>query len=408
VSPSPSHSHAPPARKIAAIPGIVALFALAAAIQPRLTAADTPSQHAPSSHASSPEAHSAQVIVTAAPDTVSLADFQARLHTLDQLVAQCQSAITSANCPASQVGPDIQIALPSGSRQVHFAWLRNLLDTAADSEKKSPDKAKAKPAKAGEDSEDPDTTSPPEFQPPSLAEQLADARKRLAADAQLAATWTQTSSGPSKAAPSPQRQTLDRILAQKEYHPAVAGPSLLDRAFEKIGNWIDNILGKLEQAGFRSKWVGVTAEILFVLALTIALIWFLIRLERQGRMNATQFLPGSGGAAPSARDWQLWLEDARRAATQSAWRDAIHLLYWASISRLESLGLWPADRARTPREYLALLTQENAHHADLKTLTRSFERTWYAGRPAAEADFRQAAEVAAKLGIPPNPDRGPR
>ena len=390
MSPSPSHPYAPSARKIAAIPGLLALLALAAAIQPRLFAFENPS----------PDAHSAQVVVTPAPDTVSIADFQARLRTLDQLVAQCQSAVTPANCPSSQVGPDIQIALPSGSRQIRFAWLRTLLDAAADSQKKTAAKAKSRPSKP-EDSDDSesDSASTPEFQPPSIPQQLTDARQRLAADAQTAASWTQTA--PAKSAPTQQRQTLDRILAASEYHPAVAGPSLLDRVLEKVGNWIDNIIGKLEQAGFKSKWVGRTAEILFVLALTIALVWFLIRLERQGRMSAANFLPGTGGAAASARDWQLWLEDARRAAAQSAWRDAIHLLYWASISRLESLGPWPADRARTPREYLALLTQENAHHADLKALTRSFERTWYAGRPAAEADFRHAAEVAAKLGIPP-------
>ena len=396
MSPSPSHPHIPPARKVAAISGLLSLLALAEIIQPQLLSGETPS----------PDAHSAQVVVNAAPDAISIADFQARLHTLDRLVAQCQSAITAANCSSSQVGPDIQIALPSGARQIRFSWLRAVLDAAADSQKKPDAKAESRPSKS-DDSDDSESApkSTPEFQPPSISQQLADARERLADDSQLAATWAQTAPAPAKSAPSSQRQTLDRILAASEYHPAVAGPSLLDRALEKVGNWIDNIIGKLEHAGFKSKWVGRTAEILFVLALTIGLVWFLIRIERQGRMSAANFLPGTAGAAASARDWQLWLEDARRAAAQSAWRDAIHLLYWASISRLESLGLWPADRARTPREYLALLTQENPHHADLRALTRSFERTWYAGRPAAESDFRQASEVAAKLGIPPHPDR---
>jgi hypothetical protein len=345
--------------------------------------------------ASTTHAHGAaalvqSVTVSAAPDAVSVADFQSRIQSLDKLVAQCQSAITPANCSSSQVGPDLQLTLPTGSRQIRFAWLRNLLDAASDSSKKSKDDPKSK---ASED-EDAQTapSRPTDFRPPTLIQQLADARQRLAEESRLAASRHATP------AATPQRQTLDRILAQKEFHPAIAGPSLIDRAFEKVGNWIDTVIGRLEQAGFKSRWVGRTAEILFVLALTIAIVWFFIRLERQGRLAAAQFLPGTGGAAASARDWQLWLEDARRAASQSAWRDAIHLLYWASISRLESHGFWPADRARTPREYLALLTQENAHHADLKALTRSFERTWYAGRPAAESDFRQAAEVAAKLG----------
>jgi len=336
------------------------------------------------------------VTVSAAPDAVSIPAFQARIQTLDKLVAHCQTAITPANCSSSDVGPDLQINLPTGARQIRFAWLRNLLDAASESTKKSGKEDKTTPKDDETDDASP-APRPSDFQPPTLIQQLADARLRLAQESKLAEASLAAQPGASQSA-TLQRQTLDRILAQKEFHPAVAGPSLIERAFEKVGNWIDTIIGKLEQAGFKSKWVGRTAEILFVLALTIALVWFFIRLERQGRLAASQFLPGTGGAAASARDWQLWLEDARRAASQSAWRDAIHLLYWASISRLESHGFWPADRARTPREYLALLTQENAHHADLKALTRSFERTWYAGRPAAESDFRHAADVAAKLG----------
>jgi len=128
------------------------------------------------------------------------------------------------------------------------------------------------------------------------------------------------------------------------------------------------------------------------------LVWFLIRLERRGRLGIGSIRPETGAGAASARDWQLWLADARAADGQGAWRDAIHLLYWASISRLESGGLWPADRARTPREYLALLSSESAQRPALATLTRSFERAWYAGRPAGESDFRQAEQLAAQLG----------
>lgn len=389
---SDRHRNRPPASKSGGIQAARSVFAslalltLAAALEPRLAAQPAP------------ETRSASVAGTPTPNTISVSDYRDRIHSLDQLVAECQKAMTRANCPSAQVGPDIQLALPNGPRQIRFGWLRILLDAASESQKTAQvakEQAKSPPS----DPDDSDSEAPPAFQPRPLPQQLADARKRLAADAENAAKWAQ--SPPAKTTNS-QRETLDRILAAKEYHPAVAGPSLLDRALEKAGNWIDDFLGKLEQAGFKSKWVGRTAEILFGLALSIALVWFLIRLERQGRLAAMQLLPGTGGAA-SARDWQLWLEDARGAAAQGAWRDAIHLIYWASISRLESLGLWPADRARTPREYLALLTQENAHHADLKALTRSFERTWYAGRPAAEADFRRAADLAAKLGIPAIP-----
>src|SRR4029079_15995723 len=106
-------------------------------------------------------------------------------------------------------------------------------------------------------------------------------------------------------------------------------------------------------------------------------------------------LPAPGAA--SARDWQLWLEDARRAAERTEWREAIHFLYWASISRRESRRLWPADRARTPREYLALVAQEDPRRSGLWQLTGTFERFWYGGRTAAESDFKQAESIPTVL-----------
>ena len=102
-------------------------------------------------------------------------------------------------------------------------------------------------------------------------------------------------------------------------------------------------------------------------------------------------------SAASARDWQLWLGDARKAADASQWREAIHSVYWAAISRLESKRLWPADRTRTPREYLALVAPEDQRRAGLAALTGSFERIWYGGLPAGESDYLKAEQLAAAL-----------
>lgn len=177
------------------------------------------------------------------------------------------------------------------------------------------------------------------------------------------------------------------------------GPSLIQQIKEKIGNWINRFIGKLIRAGARSRWIGLTAEIAFVVLLCAALVWLLIRIERQGRMRPVSIGTARGEGAASARDWQLWLEDAQKAAALGAWREAIHLLYWANISRLESTGYWSADRARTPREYLALLGPQSQHHASLGRLTRSFERAWYAGRSANESDFREAEQLSLQLGL---------
>jgi hypothetical protein len=130
----------------------------------------------------------------------------------------------------------------------------------------------------------------------------------------------------------------------------------------------------------------------------IALVWSLIQIERRSRIRLIPETTGMSGA-PSAREWQLWLRDAQDAAAAGLWREAIHFLYWAAISRLESRRLWPADRARTPREYLLLLPKTDPRRDNLSTLTRSFERTWYGGREAALTDYEVARTLAAGLGV---------
>jgi hypothetical protein len=366
--------------------------------------------------------------VPAETGALSLSEYQAKLQSFDKLLAACQQAMIPANCQSEQVGGDPQLALPSGTRLVRFAWLRDLLDRAArDSVEKqkakqnpSPkavttavpskdqDSSDAKKSGKPEDSDDSDEGEliqlQPQFQEPTLAQQLADGRKRLADEAATAARLTEQFSAQPNASRSSsenasQHRALARILEAKEYHAAVAGPSLLDRLLEKVVNWINRFLGKLAETGFKSRWIGYSAEIGFVLLLCVGLIWFLIRLERQGRLSVGAYPFGSAAVAASARDWQLWLRDARSAAARGAWREGIHLLYWASISRLESSGQWPADRARTPREYLSLLAPENTQRPELVRLTQDFERTWYAGRAAEEADFLAAEQVASKLGV---------
>jgi hypothetical protein len=122
-----------------------------------------------------------------------------------------------------------------------------------------------------------------------------------------------------------------------------------------------------------------------------------LQLERRWRIRLIPESDGPAAGAASARDWQLWLADARRAAAAGQWREAIHFVYWATISRLESKRLWPADRARTPREYLALVASEDPRRAGLATLTGNFERTWYGGRAADKSDYSQAEELADEL-----------
>jgi hypothetical protein len=158
------------------------------------------------------------------------------------------------------------------------------------------------------------------------------------------------------------------------------------------------MIGTLAGLGGKARWLPWLLLGLLIGGVLIALVWSLIQIERRSRIRLIPETSGMDGA-PSAREWQLWLKDAQDAAAGGLWREAIHFLYWAAISRLESRRMWPADRARTPREYLLLLPRTDTRRDHLTTLTRSFERTWYGGRQAALADYETARALAAALGV---------
>jgi hypothetical protein len=170
-----------------------------------------------------------------------------------------------------------------------------------------------------------------------------------------------------------------------------------DTILEKLGNWLNHLFASAAQFSAHAAWVGRVIVWGFILAVCLGLAWGLLQLERRWRMRPAPESGSFSTGAASAREWQLWLKDARQAADAGQWREAIHFLYWAAISRLESRRLWPADRARTPREYLALVAPEDPRRAGLATLTGNFERTWYGGRAAGERDFRNAEELASAL-----------
>ena len=91
---------------------------------------------------------------------------------------------------------------------------------------------------------------------------------------------------------------------------------------------------------------------------------------------------------------------ARSAAEQGAWREAVRLTYWCGIAWLETRGTWRPDPSRTPREYLRLLPAAHEHTAALRTLTNLAEHVWYGGAPAGAAQFDDAVARLKDLGCP--------
>lgn len=333
----------------------------------------------------------AQVATPATPTAstgrdATMEEYRQHLQELTTIVEACAKARDTKTCDPGLVGPDDRVPLGESAqaerRLIRYDWLRVLLVTAQEKDQAGkPDAAaQAIPAFA--------SVRPPRR---TTSELLQDAEARLAHDL----AQVDHALAPLPAHPV-ERDAMAKVLAGREFRN-LEEPSARDTILEKIGNGINRFFEGVARFSGRSPWIGLLVKWGFLGAVCVGLVWGLIQLERRWRIRLVPSQEGPAPGAASARDWQLWLEDARRAAAEGRWREAVHFVYWAAISRLESKRLWPADRARTPREYLALVAQEDPRKAGLATLTGSFERIWYGGRPAGEGDYRAAEQLASAL-----------
>ncbi|HEY2858110.1 MAG TPA: DUF4129 domain-containing protein [Terracidiphilus sp.] len=324
---------------------------------------------------------------------VSLEEYRAHLQNLETLTAACAKARNPAACDPGQVGSDdgVPFGAKDERRQVRFGWLRALFLRAQKPDEKPREPTVAEKAQADLDPDEKAEQDAAKAEVRTTPQLLEDAQTRLAFDLKQAGGTAEGA-----AQHSNERKVLQQVLAGREFQhlqQAPKGPSPL----EKFGNWLNSLFEWLGRQNVSAAWVGKLLIWGFILAVAVGLVWGLLQMERRWRVKLVPDNDGPAPTAASARDWQLWLKDAREAAARGEWREAIHFLYWAAISRLESKKLWPADRARTPREYLALVAIDDPRKAGLGALTREFEWTWYGGRAAEETHYRHAEELATGL-----------
>jgi Domain of unknown function (DUF4129) len=338
---------------------------LAACVTPQMRA-DTPAP------APAPQAQNA-----------SLDDYRTHLSELYALTQKCAKGRDKASCDPQSIGQDDLVQWNAEQRIIRYDWLRALFLRAQE-----PDKTQQAAGALGKAELSNDSTLPT---PRTTTQLLKDAEARLTRD--LAQAGAPVETLPAHTAES---NAMRQVLDGKEFRK-LQQHTPQDSAFEKASEWLNKVFMGISSLTQGASWLGRALVWGFVLAVGIGLVWALLQLERRWRVRLVPDMDAPAPGAASARDWQLWLADAHKAAGAGLWREAIHFLYWAAISRLESKRLWPADRARTPREYLALVAPEDPRKAGLATLTGSFERVWYGGRPAGQTDYLRADELASAL-----------
>jgi hypothetical protein len=196
---------------------------------------------------------------------------------------------------------------------------------------------------------------------------------------------------------SSQRARLTALLARREFSD-VHGPTFTDRLKQKL---VAMILRALEFL-FRSSAIPTVSKFFVygLIGLAVLALGFVAYRQIWSASEQEGFVLAD--IPVSAKSWALWLAEAQAAAKQHNWREAIHLAYWAGISFLERQGTWRPDRARTPREYLKLLSNASEHRETLAALTRIFELAWYAKREADAEAFARTLKALESLGCHSN------
>jgi len=223
----------------------------------------------------------------------------------------------------------------------------------------------------------------------AIQEQLA---QRLKWDLQQAQALSQPSEAPS---PQVSRAQLASILSGREFR-FVRPPSWWDLMWARVWRWLGRQIEKLtRRLHLKPAVSNVFSWILLSLAflLLALLLWRNLRRAARGLTSL-----GLQPPASTAWGWRQWADAAREAAAGQRYREAVHYCYWAAVFRLEQMGVWRLDPARTPREYLRLLPRGSQHREAMASLTRSFEMVWYGYRPVTPAQAQSALQEMENLG----------
>ena len=192
---------------------------------------------------------------------------------------------------------------------------------------------------------------------------LAEARERLQDDAKQAESTT--GAEPRYAG---ERKSLNAILAQRAYQ-GVTEISATERFLEWLYNLLDKFLCRPVCASARARrGSGWRCACCCSLAICTGLVWSLVRIERRSRIR---LIPDVEPAPerPRRANGSYGSSDAQRWPRKGSGARRFTFFIGPRLRGWSRERLWPADRARTPREYLALLAGTDPRKPSLTALT---------------------------------------
>lgn len=191
------------------------------------------------------------------------------------------------------------------------------------------------------------------------------------------------------------RSLLTGILARREFRN-VHGQTWIDRLKQRLTDLLIRLLGR----AFASSAIPVISDILVYGLIGFAVLALAFWMYRSVRDSAQLETIMPVAMPVSAKEWPIWIAEARAASARGDWANAIHLAYWGGISFLEAQGSWRPDSARTPREYLRLLPATSSHQPTLRALTMRLEGVWYGMQTAGADGFQETLTELERLGCP--------
>ncbi len=196
------------------------------------------------------------------------------------------------------------------------------------------------------------------------------------------------------------RERLQQILARQEYQPEEEKDSALQAWLKKIRRKINDLLARLffGNAAKPPADAGSLQVIrwLIILALLASLVWATVLLLRRVQLRKAKWRDDSSVAESreilgEQFDADVTAEDLLRTAAEMArkgeYRLAIRRAYLALLYELEQRGKLRLHRAKTNRDYLGELKNEQYIYPPVATLTNRYERVWYGDTAATLEDY---------------------